>query len=220
MQRISHVGVLLAVFVSIALSIQASAAQGALDDESKAVVQAMLTQTGLHLSGDTPDILTLITKQGAQTACDEIDVKWVSLPGQKSLLTPTEACQLRLPQSFSLLTRRVFPQCDPKSYRTWLGDLRYSRLIVFGTTQDSEIRGLDFGRDPREMIAECPELFGGKSTPETRCGILIDPEAIANLIIPRDPALTRLVFFFRTFTGREQWHLERLGELELSQSKP
>jgi hypothetical protein len=220
MQGAKLLGVFTAVLMLLALFNLTSAAQVVLDDESKGVVDAMLTQTSLHLSGDTPDILTFIENQGAKTVCDAIDVHWVSLPGQKWPLTTSEANQLHLPQSFSLQTRRALPPCDWKSYGMMPHEFRFSRLIIFGATQAGEIRSLYLSLDPRWIIAECPGLGGGRSTPETRCGILINPEATVNVIIPRDTALTRLVFYFREFTGREQWHLERLGELALVQPRP
>jgi hypothetical protein len=226
--RVDDMGVarLLGVFIAALMLLaqisltSAAQAQVALDDESKAVVDAILTQTGLHLPGGTLDILSFIEKQGANTECDAIDVHWISFPGQKSPLTVSEASQLHLPQSFSLEARRALPQCHRNSYGMWPHEFRFSRLIVAGADQLGEIRSLYLSLDPRWMVAECPELFGGTSTPETRCGNMINPEATINVVIPRDAALTRLVFYFREFKGREQWHLERLGELKLVQPEP
>jgi hypothetical protein len=35
--------------------------------------------------------------------------------------------------------------------------------------------------------------------------------------MPRDPDLVRLIFFAKVITGQDQWHLERLGTLDLAQ---
>jgi hypothetical protein len=203
----------------MALVDQTCPAQGVMEEQFK-VAEAMLTQTGLHLPKDIPDIMSFIKIQGANTECESIDVHWVSWPG-KELLTRQEAFRVHSPQSFTLKSRRaVLPSCDPKSYRAFASDFPIAEIIVFGTTEKDEIRGLHVMRDPRSIIAECPELWGGKSTPETRCGEFIRPEAIVSVAMPRDPALARLVFFARIFTGPGQWHLERLGILDLAQVKP
>jgi hypothetical protein len=210
---------LLVVFVWIALFDQTCQAQGVMPVQSKSVAEAMLSQTGLHLPKGTSDIVSFIAMQGAETQCESIDVRWVSLPGN-DLIPSQEAMRIRSAQSFSLLARRaILPICDPKSYRAFVSDLPWAEFIAFGTTRKDEIRGLYFIRDPRLIIAECPELFGGKSTPETRCGPFINPKISVSVTMPSDPELSRLVFVVKVFTGRDEWHLERLGVLELADVK-
>jgi tetratricopeptide (TPR) repeat protein len=185
---------------------------------------AMLAQTGLHLPQNIPDIVNFIENQRARTPCETVEVQWVSLPGNKMLPYPeARTQQVSFAQTFTAKGRRpVMPQCGPNSYRARVSDLDQSlALAIFGTTDTGEIRGLHIigaGGDPRMMIAECPELFGGKSTAETKCGQFMMPETEMAIAMPVDPTLTRLVFFERVYTAPDQWHFERLGAVNVLQS--
>lgn len=183
-------------------------------DQTKAVANAMLTKTGLHLPKGMPDILSLIDHQSKQSECEVIDVRWISLPGSDSI-PANRTSALSYPQTFSQVARRRHSGCDRASYRAYPSDFPFVQFIVFGTTNEGEIRGLHADRDPREWIAECPELFGGKSTADTVCGVMVRPEVTASIHMPQDKQITLLVFFLRRFTTPNEWDLERLGALDL-----
>jgi tetratricopeptide (TPR) repeat protein len=181
---------------------------------------AMLAQTGLHLPQGTRDIMSFIQSQGTSMDCETITVRWISLPGSNAIPSQ-DARRVSFPQSFTVKGRSpARHDCKENSYRARASTLDQTlKLAIFGTTETGEIRGLHVigaGGDPRMSISECPELFGGKSTPETRCGEFISPEADIGVVMPLNPALTRLVFFERVYTAPLQWHFERLGSLDLS----
>jgi hypothetical protein len=209
------------LLVAVSAFARNRSAQDVFRGEAEQVERAMLSQTGLHLPENTPDIPALIAKQIAQTACDDIEVNWITLPGQKHPIPANDAKQMHLPQSLSLRGRHELLQCAKGAYQARPSDFPYFGLIVFGTTRDDEIRGLYYVvSDPRLMIVECPELFGGKRSPETKCGYFMQPEIDVMVRMPRDPAISQLVFFVRTYTGPNQWHLERVGSPVLVQPKP
>lgn len=216
MDAVRYSLLLLVVTAILMLPDQNCQAQSDFEDQIKMLADAMVSQTGLHVRQGAPDILGFIKIQGSNPECEVIDVHWVSLPG-KELIPAEEADRIRSSQSFSLGARRtVLPSCDPKSYQAFPSEFPNSRFIVFGTTAKNEIRGLHVGTDPRVRIVECPELFGEKSKPETKCGPFVEPQTMVSVTMPHDPELVRLIFFAKVITGQNQWHLERLGTLDLA----
>jgi hypothetical protein len=185
-------------------------------DQAKALADAMLSQTGLRLPSGVPDIFSLISREESSSVCEEIDVRWVSLPGS-SPLPLNKALSLQSAQKFSQLARREHAGCAPPFYRT--ADFPSAQFIVFGTSPSGEIRGLHAERDPRELIAECPELGGEKSTPDTVCGIMLKPDITASIHMPHDDQITQLLFFIRRFESQSASHLQRVGSLGLVSGK-
>jgi hypothetical protein len=197
------------VLVFIVLVASIAHAQGA---DSNALASAMLSQTGLHLPKGASDIFDFIRdySSGPERDCDVFSVRWVSWPGDKWLRI-NEADQQHVPQSFSLEghNSRI---CQPRQLRP---DFRFSGLLVFGTTDEGEIRSLQvFPRngDPRVVILDC---FGGKSPPETRCGEWVRPQATLTLLVPHSAAISKLRFFMARSTAPTEWQLEPLGILSI-----
>jgi hypothetical protein len=184
------------------------------EKEARDAVEAIATQTGLTLPSLIKDVDSFLEQQ-RKLSCEAIDIKWTILPGQKSPMPAKEAEQLNLPQSFAF-------ESKPKNigYRPGCGvtglSFAFFKVIVIGTTRRGQIRGLHVVTgDPRQMIVECPEIFGEKSTSETKCGYFTVPEAIVRVIMPKDSGVEELVFFTRVFTKPEEWHLERVGSVSL-----
>jgi hypothetical protein len=205
----------LASIFFLAFQLPAVKSQDFYSTQIQHVSEAVTSQTGLTLPTSSENLRDFISIQ-MQSNCEAMDIKWTALPGHRGPLPEKEAERLNLPQTFAFEGRPQQLGYKPVC-RVDTAGLPFFGVIIFGTTRSGEIRGMQAGSDPRRMIVECPELFGGMSTPETKCGYFIMPEASLRVIMPQDPEIERLEFFTRTYDDAGHWHLVKAGTLKLPQ---
>jgi hypothetical protein len=194
-------------------------AQDVYNDQTHRTAEAMLTDTDVKLPEGVKDIFAFVAKQDTESNCETIQVNWIALPGHKGALPAKEARELNLPQTLRYVDRKSLARCGRASYRTELAMFPYMNLAIFGMNHRAELLGLHVEQDPREMIVECPELFGGKSTAETKCGIFIMPETTVGVRMPRNPDIEKLEFYLRVYKDANSWHFEKVGEVRLPKAE-
>jgi hypothetical protein len=184
-------------------------------DETRSNAATVLEQSGQRLPDGLSDLFQVTKRQSTRTECEIINVEWISLPSGKEMVPIMEVEPLHFPQSLSLRDRQSLSTCDRGTYRADPTEFLYFGFVVLGVSANGTIRGIEVGNDPRVVIVECPELFGGKSTPQTRCGHFIKRRILVDVRMPRDPELSHLTFYVRRFTSLREWHLERVGSIDL-----
>jgi hypothetical protein len=189
--------------------------------DAKVIAGEVLKQSGLHLPAGVSDLVEFSAMQDVQTACESINVEWTSLPDSRKFAPEEDADGPDFVETLEFQSRQSFPMCDPKAYRASPASFPFFGFVVFGVSRSGIIRGLQMESDPRVWTFDCLLLPGMAPDPAGHCGRFVQQKGTVDVRLPRDPEITRLVFFVRKQDSPPgYWHIVRVGSVELPSKAP